>query len=48
MHVPPLRPVSGGRYSVSRSVSNPVLLAVFRPIMHHNVRYNCRVLFLNR
>lgn len=21
---------------------------VLRPIMHHNVRYNCRVLFLNR
>lgn len=28
----------------------PVVLVfvVFRPVMHRNVRYNCRVLFLNR
>lgn len=25
-----------------------LVFVVFRPIMHHSVRYNCRVLFLNR
>lgn len=25
-----------------------LVFIMFRPIMHHNVRYNCRVLFLNR